>query len=806
MRLGTFVSFVLVCACDDPQPAGTCKENPAVCAAGTSCDAAGVCMVVVPSRCNDASALCGAGTSCDAATGACVPGAGDCNYDPSVCDAGTSCDRVSGRCTTDCNDNPGICASGTRCDATSGSCVVDCGLDPVACADGTHCDGGRCVPDLVDCRTTPSLCGAGTFCDEGPGVCSPVVSCVSLDVCGPGAMCSYDGSCRADCRTNLFAGCGLGGLCNRATGACEDAAVLDCRLVPGLCDAGQSCDVAFGYCAEDFIDYDLDVDVQVYDLAVDLATGPKTFAAALTIFFVATRDAMTTLVLDAATTVDVLGVPYDAYTVTAVTDVDGGSLTFAHDRVAGSLTIDLPASLAAGEASLVRLEYAGAFNPITDSANAYFFAGIMQRNGRVANPVIQTFGWPNYVRQWLPSRQHPSDTARFIATIGIDASYTVLANGVQTGESVDGATTRRTFVLRQPVPAYALHFVASEFDRVHFGVIDGVSLDAYVHPTHRDLAAQYWSVLPSAQALFTERLGPHAFEHYAAVEVPSNFGGMEHATIASISDRGLDTTSVTSQRGTRNALHELTHHWFGDNTHQIYWEDFWIQESLANFLVAVWYGVGGQGLRDSSYLSELGRLRERVSQQTSLHDAAPLAPRTPADVIPGTYSRASFLGAYYKGPWIWHMLKYQLGETVFWSVLRSFYATYGGRKVTTSDLVAHFNQESGVDLTRFFDEWVYQRGWPILSVTWSYDAPSQTVSATVNQVQDTSAYGVYTFDALLPVELRFDDNVNPIVQDTTPACVGNVTMTGGTLTGNVTIPCAYAPTRLSTPPIFTFLQ
>ena len=43
--------------------------------------------------------------------------------------------------------------------------------------------------------------------------------------------------------------------------------------------------------------------------------------------------------------------------------------------------------------------------------------------------------------------------------------------------------------------------------------------------------------------------------------------------------------------GRRTVLHELGHHWWGDNAHQKSWEEFWLNESLASFYQAEIYRV-----------------------------------------------------------------------------------------------------------------------------------------------------------------------------------------------------------------------
>ena len=78
--------------------------------------------------------------------------------------------------------------------------------------------------------------------------------------------------------------------------------------------------------------------------------------------------------------------------------------------------------------------------------------------------------------------------------------------------------------------------------------------------------------------------------------------------------------------------------------------------------------------------------------------------------------------SYQKGGWILHMLRSQLGDSVFWKSIRKYYATYAGRNADTRDLQKVFEKVSGKNLKQFFNQWLYTTGQPELEITWRYDA------------------------------------------------------------------------------------
>src|SRR5260221_14120135 len=77
---------------------------------------------------------------------------------------------------------------------------------------------------------------------------------------------------------------------------------------------------------------------------------------------------------------------------------------------------------------------------------------------------------------------------------------------------------------------------------------------------------------------------------------------------------------------------------------------------------------------------------------------------------------------YQKGGWILHMLRRQLGDTIFWQSIRDYYTTYAGKNADTHDLQTIFEKHSGQNLDVFFRQWLYTAGQPSLNITWKMDA------------------------------------------------------------------------------------
>ncbi|WPB75146.1 M1 family aminopeptidase [Archangium violaceum] len=633
-------------------------------------------------------------------------------------------------------------------------------------------------------------CHRSTRSDEATSDCRH-----SESICGTGTTCAANGQCLMDCRENLADACGPGLLCNQGTGACVAAQKLDCNEVPGICWENQVCDAPTGYCREAAIDTALAYDVQLYDYTLHVDTAASTFSGQVSIFLVATRGGTATLTLDVGKTVVVPveggTAPYTPYTVTSVKSRSGATLAFTQDSTAGTLTVTLGTPLEANASEVLTVAYQGPLNPISDRKHDLYFTGLMRREGKLGHSLVQTFGWPHHTRRWLPSHDHPRDIARAIARVSIDNGLPVQANGVLVQES-EGTPHRRTFLLRQPVPTYALNFIASDYTRVPIGSVEGVQVEAYMYPVAAESAVPplWWTGTLGAMKYLNEALGPFPFERYAMMQVPSALGGMEHATVVSIADTRTEGPDEEGH-GNKLVIHEMLHHWWGDSAHQSSWEEFWLNESLASFYTAEALGVlGGR----SAFQAELDRMKAAIFKSPARYDDDALRWSRHPEEVPGETTKASFAAPYVKGPWVWQMIRLQLGESAFAAFMKRFYAATRFKPYSTTQLLALLNAESAVDFTPFFKEWVYGKGWPKLASTWSYDSARRVIRLTVRQTQDVARYGSYTFSGPLALKYVFDD-----ADAATASCTGEVTFTGGALESTVDIPCARAPTTMSQP-------
>lgn len=368
--------------------------------------------------------------------------------------------------------------------------------------------------------------------------------------------------------------------------------------------------------------------------------------------------------------------------------------------------------------------------------------GLIISQNRFGERTFFGDNWPNRARNWLPTVDHPSDKATVEFIITSPEHYEVIANGYKVEESDLGGgkvlTHWRTDVA---IPTKVMVFAAARFAIRHMEPIHGIPVQNWVYP--QDRQAGFYDYAPARDILLflEDYIGPYPFEKLANVQSTTRYGGMENASNIFYAE-----TSVTGRRTADDLLaHELAHQWFGNSASEAEWNHIWLSEGFATYLENIWVEAT-QG-RDSMVI-RLKAEREKVFA---------FEKRAPAPIVPEVVSDPNLLltpNSYEKAGWVLHMLRSQIGDDVFQTGVRDYYAKFRESNAETKDLRRIMESVSGQDLESFFQQWLYRSDHPILASSMKYDAGKQEVHLTIRQIQDGPAYK-------LPLEIGISYKVAP---------------------------------------------
>lgn len=108
-----------------------------------------------------------------------------------------------------------------------------------------------------------------------------------------------------------------------------------------------------------------------------------------------------------------------------------------------------------------------------------------------------------------------------------------------------------------------------------------------------------------------------------------------------------------------------------------------------------------------------------------------------------------------------HMLRKKLGDIDFYQGIQNYLSDpdLSFNYAKTEDFISIMEAASGEDLTEFFNDWLYNQGYPSYSVEWTQTTPTQ-LQIQINQTQSHPSVGF--FEA--PVTLRLN-GTNSEIQD-----------------------------------------
>ena len=460
--------------------------------------------------------------------------------------------------------------------------------------------------------------------------------------------------------------------------------------------------------------------------ALELAVDPvgRSIAGTLDLTFAAAGGDLSTLTLDLS-----------GLRVYQVVDAQGRELAF-FQKGAG-LSVVLAEPLALGASTDVTIRYGGS------PAKGLWF--VRERDG-VATQVF-TQGECEDSSWWFPCIEDPSDRATSELVVTLPAGWQAVAAGerVDRRESADAVVEH--WRMTDPHPAYLTTLVAGELAVVEDAWED-VPLAYVAAPEYEDGLAAAFGETPEMLAFFSELTGiryPYAKYSVAAVD-GFPFGGMENISATTLTD-----TVLTDARGTRDGdaigllAHEAAHQWFGDLVTCATWEHIWLNEGFATYMTQLYYEAtrGEEEFRLRWHDTLRGYLaKDRGADRRSMLEDEY---RDPIDLF--------FSGHAYAGGAVrLHLLRFELGDRVFFDGVREYLARHQGGSVTTDDLQAAMEAVSGRDLEPWFAQWLDGVGYPELDVAWRWR--DGAVELTVTQTQRAVTGTPEVFRMPVDVEVR----------------------------------------------------
>jgi len=350
-------------------------------------------------------------------------------------------------------------------------------------------------------------------------------------------------------------------------------------------------------------------------------------------------------------------------------------------------------------------------------------------------PIIWTLSEPFGAGDWWPCKNDLSDKIDSVDIIVASPSaYRAASNGMLISESIQGNFRICHWKHRYPIATYLIGVaVTNYFSYSDYVPRSGKPLQIlnYVYPEDSAFArSQLAQAIPLMQ-LFEELFTPYPFvaERYGHAQWNKG-GGMEHQTM----------TFLANDFGFELISHELAHSWFGNKITCASWHDIWLNEGFATYCDAISLEHLGPDWWPLWKSIAISRVTAKPDGSVYVYDTTSVARIFD--------SRLS----YYKGALILHQLRWIMGNSAFYTGIRSYITdpavAYG--YANTSDLKRNLEAACGCDLTGYLDDWLYGEGFPSYKVNYSQE-PDGTVQLVINQTQSHPSVDFFE----MPVPIKF---------------------------------------------------
>ncbi len=396
------------------------------------------------------------------------------------------------------------------------------------------------------------------------------------------------------------------------------------------------------------------------------------------------------------------------------------------------LVIPLPSPLYPGDTGYVDVFYHG--TPPTSGCTS-FGGGLSIRSSSWVYADNEPYG----LRCWVPSYDQPYEKAdegvEFYITT--DTALEVVANGVLQDTTTTGSLRTWHYAHGHPITPYLITFAIRDLVYNEWTWTYGsITMPVRAWLIASDPDYSWGSSLTEMLTAFSIRYGiyPFADEKYEQSVVLPGGWAMEDQTNSFFG--GYYAGWVEA--------HELAHQWWGNDVTCGTFKDIWLNEGFATYNEIIWQEHTGGW---SAYRSYYDRRADSAIFTYASNPGQPV-------YNPGPDIRDAFsVYTYNKGAAVLHMLRYILDKdtSLFFGALRYYRSRHSGSYALTSDFVNDVQTFTGRDLTWFFDQWVYQPGWPVYDVRWNRfdDGGSWRLLLRVEQVQPA---GAPTFK--MPIEVK----------------------------------------------------
>jgi aminopeptidase N len=370
-----------------------------------------------------------------------------------------------------------------------------------------------------------------------------------------------------------------------------------------------------------------------------------------------------------------------------------------YKRDCNAVFVDFPNELPSKSEHILRFYYSG--KPII-AKNAPWDGGFVYKKDTQGKPWISVACQGTGASLWYPCKDSQTDEPDFGATMSFEIPNGVMAvsNGRFKGsEDLKNGYTRWDWEVKNPINSYNINVTIADFVHTHDNY-KGLDLDYYVLRDNEEKARTHFEEVKPMMDCFQSKFGTYPFKDdgYKLVETP--FLGMEHQSAVAYGNKYLKGYRGNDLSGTGIGLlfdyiivHESGHEWFGNSITSKDIADMWIHEGFTMYSEAVYVECQYGYDKAQTYINGL---------RINVDNDKPI-------IGPYNVNKKGSNDMYYKGALMLNTIRHIVNDDKkWWKMLLKFAKTFRLQLIDTKMVETFFNNESGLDLTPVFNQYLKQ--------------------------------------------------------------------------------------------------
>jgi aminopeptidase N len=394
----------------------------------------------------------------------------------------------------------------------------------------------------------------------------------------------------------------------------------------------------------------------------------------------------------------------ELYPTLAIDSITLGGTTLKYERDSGTVFVDFPQTLKSGKTYSIDFRYSG--QP-TETGR---FGCFTFKKDTADKPWINTACEETGAYVWWPNKDQWRDEPQqgMEISVAVPNGLMDVSNGKFEGsKDLGDGYTRWDWRVHYPINNYDVALNIGNY--VHFGdTYKGLALDYYVLPDDLAKAKVQFAQVPGMMKAYYHYLGEYPFKKdgFKLIEVP--YAGMEHQSAVAYGNHfkngyyERDWTGVgISPRFDFIIIHESGHEWFGNSITAADKSDMWIHEGWTTYLEGM-YVEYYWGHDDA--IKYLNGLQKKVKNDRPIITARGENAEPPED-------------QYFKGALFLNTLRSVVDDDKkWWALVRGYYQHFKYQNIMTEDVIQYFNQQTGMNLTPIFDQYLRHTAIPTLEL------------------------------------------------------------------------------------------